>query len=255
MGLSPAYHANVQQRLPSRLDDPIVFAHRGARAYAPENTLAAFKLALTLGVNGLESDVWTTADGQAVLDHDGVVRRPMRRAVPIAEIDRADLPGHIPTLAELFEHCGTAFHLSLDLKHPESGDVVLDIVGAAGSTMLERLWLCSPEWESLLPLRGQGAQLLDSTRLGKIKEGPERRAATLAKNGVAGLNMHHTDWNGGLVALCHRFDLVAFSWDLQEPHLLERALRMGVDGVYSDYPDRLVEAHSAQIGSIRPIEH
>lgn len=244
----------MQQRLPSRLDDPIVFAHRGARAYAPENTLEAFALALTLGVNGLESDVWLTADGQAVLDHDGVVRRPMRRAVPISELNRADLPSHIPTLAELFEQCGTAYHLSLDLKHPSSGQAVLDATRNASVAMLERLWLCSPEWQSLLPLRGQGARLIDSTRLAKIKDGPERRAATLAKNGIDGLNMHHTDWNGGLVALCHRFDLVAFSWDLQEPHLLERSFRMGVDGVYSDYPDRLVEAHSAQIGTIRSIK-
>lgn len=52
----------------------IGFAHRGARAYAPENTLEAFALALKLGADGLESDVWLTADGVPVLDHDGSVR-------------------------------------------------------------------------------------------------------------------------------------------------------------------------------------
>ena len=52
---------------------PIGFAHRGARAHAPENTLEAFRLALRLGATGLESDVWLTADGVAVLDHDGAV--------------------------------------------------------------------------------------------------------------------------------------------------------------------------------------
>ncbi|MQA17795.1 MAG: hypothetical protein GEV09_28165, partial [Pseudonocardiaceae bacterium] len=46
---------------------PIAFAHRGARAHAPENTLEAFALALRLGATGLESDVWLTADGEAVL--------------------------------------------------------------------------------------------------------------------------------------------------------------------------------------------
>ena len=47
------------------LDDPITFAHRGACAYAPENTLEAFALGLRLGATGLESDVWLTADGVA----------------------------------------------------------------------------------------------------------------------------------------------------------------------------------------------
>src|SRR5215210_1650844 len=99
-------------RLTSLLRPPIGFAHRGARAHAPENTLEAFALALRLGATGLESDVWLTADGEAVLDHDGVVGGLRKRR--IASIDRADLPGHIPTLAELFEECGTDFELSLD---------------------------------------------------------------------------------------------------------------------------------------------
>lgn len=241
----------AQQRLPSLLDDPIAFAHRGARAYAPENTLEAFALALTLGTNGLESDVWLTADGEVILDHDGVVRRPMRRSTPIAEVRRAELPPHIPTLAELYERCGTDFHLSLDLKDPATGQRVIDVTREADPGMVERLWLCSPSWQSLLPLRGQGAKLVDSTRLKYIKEGVERRAATLSKERIDAVNLHETDWNGGMVALFHRFEVVAFGWDMQEPHILERSLRMGLDGVFSDYTDRMVEAYQTQIGAIR----
>lgn len=239
----------MQQRLPSILDQPIAFAHRGARAYAPENTLEAFTLGLRLGANGLESDVWLTADGVPVLDHDGVVRRSFGRGVPIAAVPRADLPAHIPTLAELYEHCGTAYHLSLDLKEPQAGQAVIDVTRDVDPSMLDRLWLCSPVWESLLPLRGHGARLVDSTRLARIKEGPERRAATLAREGIDAVNLHHTDWNGGLVTLFHRFDRLAFGWDMQEPHILERSLRMGLDGVYSDYPDRMTDAYRAQLGA------
>ncbi|MGH2684656.1 MAG: glycerophosphodiester phosphodiesterase, partial [Actinomycetota bacterium] len=87
---------SVSPALPSLRNPPIAFAHRGARAHAPENTLEAFQLALRLGATGLESDVWITADGEAVLDHDGLVgRRPRRR--PIATVDRRDLPPHVPT--------------------------------------------------------------------------------------------------------------------------------------------------------------
>jgi glycerophosphoryl diester phosphodiesterase len=239
----------VQQRLPSLLDDPIAFAHRGAKAYAPENTIEAFSLGLKLGANGLESDVWVTSDGVPVLDHDGVVRRSRgRRGTPIEALSRAELPGHIPTLGELVDQCGAGYHLSLDLKDPKSGQAVIDVVREAAPELLPRLWLCSPVWESLLPLRGQGAKLVDSTRMHKIKEGTERRVATLSAHGIDALNMHHSDWSGGMVALVHRFDRIAFGWDMQEPHILENALRMGLDGVFSDHPDRMVDAYKDQLG-------
>ena len=50
------------------------------------------------------------------------------------------------------------------------------------------------------------------------------------------------------MALFHRFDRVAFGWDMQEPHILQAALRMGLDGVYSDWIDRMVEAYNAEVG-------
>ena len=237
----------MQQRLPSLLDDPIAFAHRGARAHAPENTLEAFALALRLGANGLESDVWLTADGVAVLDHDGVVASRLRKR-PIGEVARVDLPAHIPTLGELYAECGTGFDLSLDLKAPGTGQAVIDVTREAEPDMLERLWLCAPQWETLLPLRNQGARLIDSTRLARIKEGPERRASLLANEGIDGINLHHTDWNGGLVALFHRFRRVAFGWDMQHDEVLRPALRMGLDAVYSDWVDRMVDAYQNEVG-------
>ncbi len=238
----------MQQRLPSLLDYPIAFGHRGARAYAPENTLPGFELALKLGATGLESDVWITADGVAVLDHDGVVKRAIGRNRPIGELPRAALPAHIPSLSELIERCGSNYHLSLDLKDADSGQVVIDTVAEAAPDMLERLWLCAPSWESLLPVRGHGAKLVDSTRLARMKEGPERRAATLRDKGIDAVNLHHSDWSGGTVALFHRFDRIAFGWDMQEPHILHAALRMGLDGIYSDWIDRMVEAYNAEVG-------
>ena len=54
---------------------PLVIAHRGASGLAPENTLAAFRLAAALGAEGVEMDVQLTADGQAVVIHDSYVNR------------------------------------------------------------------------------------------------------------------------------------------------------------------------------------
>lgn len=242
----------MQQRLPSLLDPPITFAHRGAKAYAPENTIEAFRLALKLGASGLESDVWVTADGVAVLDHDGAIKiGRFRKRRPIGEMRRDELPEHIPTLAELFDACGTDYHLSLDLKGPDTGEAVIETVRDRAPGLLPRLWLCHHDLDALAPLRHVDAdvRLVDSTRLNRIDEGPERRAARLADLGIDGINLRKADWNGGLVALFHRFERTAFSWDLQHEHLLRPAFRMGIDAVYSDYVDRMVDAFEAEIGS------
>jgi glycerophosphoryl diester phosphodiesterase len=244
----------MQQRLPSQLDPPIAFAHRGARAHAVENTIESFALALRLGATGIESDVWVTADGVAVLDHDGVVRRGVRRT-PIAQTVRADLPSHIPALAELFDACGDQYELSLDVKDPAAYAPVVEIVREQGNDMCARTWLCDPELEELTDRRTALAdfRLVHSTRLQRLKQGPERHAATLSATGIDAMNMHHTDWNGGQVVLFHRFGILAFSWDLQFDHQLEEALRMGVDAVYSDHTDTMMDVHGREVGKPGPV--
>jgi glycerophosphoryl diester phosphodiesterase len=226
---------------------PIAFGHRGARAHAPENTIDSFRLALRLGASGLESDVWLTADKVAVLDHDGLVRSGLRRR-PIASVRRAQLPGHIPTLEALLEACGDDYELSLDIKDADAGAVVIDIVRATAPALLPRLWLCHPSWRAVAALRplDDTVKLVDSTRLERIKGGAERRAADLRAAGVDAINMHHSDWTAGLVTLFHRFNRFALAWDLQYEHLLQAALRMGLDGVYSDHVDRMVDAFRAE---------
>ena len=231
---------------------PIGFAHRGARALERENTLAAFSLALEMGSTGLESDAWVTADGQAVLDHDGMVRSSRwRRKRTIPDCRRDDLPDHIPTLAELYGACGADFEMSLDLKDRDAAPAVIASVDTAaartGLPLRERLWLCHPdvdtlaEWRDLWP----DVRLCNSTRLSRLDGGPERRAAVLAETGIDSVNLHQTDWTGGLVTLFHRFGVLCFGWDAQHPRVLNELLDMGIDAVYSDHVDRMRAALGA----------
>ena len=227
----------VQQRLPSLRNPAILFAHRGARAHAPENTLEAFELALRLGATGLETDVWMSKDDVPVLDHDGVVRRGIRRR-PISDEVREALPEHIPTLEDLYRSCGTDFELSIDIKDDEAFDEVISV--ARKYQAEPRLWLCHPDWEMLAEWRPKtSARLVDSTRLKRMKDGPERRAAELAAAGIDAVNLHHSDWSGGLTTLFHRFNRYCMAWDAQHVRIVRDLIRMGVDGVYSDHVDRL----------------
>jgi glycerophosphoryl diester phosphodiesterase len=228
-------------------DPPIGFAHRGASAHARENTIEAFALALRLGATGLESDAWRTADGEVVLDHDGVVRVGLRRR-PIPDLPRSALPASIPSLAELYDACGTDVEVSLDVKHPEAAEAIVGVARAAGGDTLGRLWLCTPHWEEAASWRelDDDVRLVDSTRLRRIKEGPERRAARLSEAGVDAVNMHWSDWTGGLTTLFHRFSRFTLGWDAQHRRQLDDLLATGIDGVFSDHVDRMVDALAAR---------
>lgn len=219
---------------------PITFAHRGASADAPENTIPAFRLALALGARGLESDVRLSADGEAVLVHGAVAYQGWRRrrvaATPAAELAGLD----VPRLTDLYAELGTDYELSLDIYEPAAGTALLDVAARAGAT--ERLWLCSskvPLLESLGAL-APGAHLVHSVRRRAVDVPLERHAARLAESGIGVVNMHRSDWTAGLVGLFHRFGVQAFAWDVQEVRHVRDMLTMGVDAVYSDHVARMV---------------
>lgn len=230
------------------LDRPILFAHRGASAYARENTLEAFVLALSMGASGLESDVFLTRDRVAVLDHDGKSRFNWWRRRPILGLDADMLPAHIPALSDLFDRCGTNFELSLDIKDPSAIEAVTETIRseeqAAGRPLTIRTWLCTPElelaerWKDRFP----GFRVVHSTRLARTGDGPERHGATLASAGIDAVNFRYQDWTAGLVALYHRFEIVCFAWDAHLTRVATDLLHLGLDGVYGNYVDRLQHA-------------
>ena len=232
---------------------PITFAHRGARAHQPENTVAAFRHALEAGVDGLETDAWTAADGEVVLVHDPVVKVRRAGVVPsrlrVATTSSERLARHdIPRLADLYRELGSDYELSIDLQDRTVGALVLDVARAQGDAT--RLWLCSPSRRALRDLRAiaDDVHLVHSTTRRRIADSLERHAADLAAHGVDAINLHHSEWTRGLVALFHRFEVRAFAWDTQEVRHIRAMLQAGVDALYCDHVDRLV-ATVAEWGS------
>lgn len=205
---------------------------------------------MKLGANGLETDAWMTADGVVVLDHDGVQRVGVRKK-PIANVSRGSLDAHVPDFIECLTLCPPGVHVSVDVKDINAASLMVAQSRDVGFP-LENLWLCHYSIDEVLRLRHafDDVRIVDSTRLNKIKEGPEMRAALLAENGVDALNMHISDWSGGLVALVHRFEIHAFGWDVQFTPAMETGLRMGLDGLYSDHVDRLVDAYQQEMGTL-----
>jgi glycerophosphoryl diester phosphodiesterase len=223
---------------------PIGFAHRGARAERRENTIDAFKRALELGTNGLESDAWVTADGVVVLHHDGVTG-PLWRRRPISVQIRSDLPGHIPSLQELYDRCGVGFELSLDVKDPAAVEAIMSVSATAGG--VEHLWLCYHDWRDMTRWRDLtgSARLVESTGLSRMTEGLSARVEKLNDAGIAAINLRRCEWDRDRVGLVHGAGLLAFGWDAQTSRQISRLLELGVDGIYSDHVSRMMAALGA----------
>ncbi len=219
-------------------DKPVLFAHRGGKAHAPENTLKAFKLALEMSASGLETDIWLSADGQPMLSHDGVVWFGIKRR-RYAKLTREQVGPDVPTLSDLYQACGTGFELSIDMKDQQSAKPIIEQARRFGAE--KRLWLCHSDWSFLATLRQHTtARLINSTRMRRIKEGPERRAAKLAEAGIDGVNLPQQDWTGGLTALFHRFERLCIAWDVQHERIAKALAAMRIDAMHGDHVDRLI---------------
>ncbi len=225
-------------RIPALWSPPTLFAHRGARAHAQENTIEAFTLAVTLGATGLETDAWQTRDGEVVLDHDGWHRWFPRKW--ISELDRASLRAHIPTISEFYNAVGVELPLSIDVKDPTVFEPLVEVARAHNAS--EQLWVCHPDLELLVEWRARAPEvkLVNSTSISSFPMGPEQRASELASARIDAINLRQPDWTGGLTTLFHRFEVLCFGWDAQHEHQLARLIDMGIDAVYSDHCDRMV---------------
>jgi glycerophosphoryl diester phosphodiesterase len=234
-------------RVPSLLDPPIGFAQGGARAYEQPQTREAFALAVKLGATGIAADAWTTADGEVVLHATGSCRVGLRKRA-IGDLARASLPEDVVTLAELYETAGSTLHLSIDVHGSDVARRVTDVARQAGGDALGHLWLCSVdrgEATSWKPL-AEGIRVVESTRFRSIeKAGPEKQAALMAKGGIDAVRMPYDDWRSGRSTLLHRFGVLALGSAATHRRQLDELLLLGIDGVYSDQVDRMVDALSA----------
>lgn len=216
------------------------FAHRGARAHAQENTVAAFRLALQMGATGIETDVWMTADDVPVLHHGGALRRR-----PIGAMQSSAVPPWMPRLADLYDACGTNLDLSLDLKDGRSAAAVLHAARAAGHDPT-RLWLCG---RGLAPLRWRAldpaVRLVADTRRDHLAGGWAAHLDEFRAGGGSAVNLRRRNWTTELVDRVHAAGLLAFAWDVQSVRRIRTLRALGVDAVYSDHVDRMVAALSS----------
>ncbi len=286
-----------------------VQGHRGARGLAPENTLAAFARALSLGVSTLELDTYVTRDGVVVVSHDALLNPDLTRDVagrwignpgpPILQLTLGELrrydvgrlrPGtayaarypeqapsdgqRIPTLEEVFalaaraKNADVRFNVEtkVDPRHPEEtppperfADAVIAVVRNAG--VPARTTLQSFDWRTLRYAQKAAPEIatvcltsqqppLDNVQLGQ--PGPSPWLAGLDVDdfggsvprlaqaaGCAFWSPDARDLQPGAIAEAHAQGLKVIPWTVNEESQMNALAEAGVDGLITDYPDRL----------------
>ncbi|MEM9735807.1 MAG: glycerophosphodiester phosphodiesterase family protein [Pseudomonadota bacterium] len=236
-----------------KLDDPgRVIAHRGASRAAPENTLAAFRLAAAHGVHWAEFDVSLLGDGTPVLIHDATLDRTTDRTGPLSALGAADLagidagswhgPGYrreaLPTLRQamaLFEALG--FYVNLEIKPqdlaPEAvAEAVADAV-AAWAWVEERVVISSFSLECLAHLR----RLLPTQPLAALLDDPpEDWPGVVADLGAGALHCGWENLTPGILSEAVALGIEVRCYTINEPDRLVWAREAGLTGVITDDP-------------------
>lgn len=282
--------------------------HRGARGLAPENTLAAFRKAIEIGVTTIETDMAVTSDGAIVISHDpflnpDIVRDvdghwlaakgPAIHALTLAQLRRYDIgrlnpasayakqfPEQRPSDGERFPELSEVMALgksgaapvrfNIETKiTPTSGDdtpdpamfarLVVAAVRAAGMT--ERVTVESFDWRTLVEVKRLAPEIETSCITIKSKDmdtvsAPDDRAspwhaglslrdhggslaATVKAAGCGVWSMFWRNLTPGDVAEAHALGLKVLPWTVNDPPEMRKLIELGVDGIITDYPDRL----------------
>lgn len=236
---------------------PLVIAHRGNSAYAPENTFAAFERAVQAGADMIELDVQPAKDGQLVVFHDRTVDRVSQgRAtgavsdLTVAELKRIDVgsplvPGEqIPTLEETLVAFRGRARFLVETKgegFEERVAAVIERTGMADSVIVQ-----SFQHEAVRRLRALLPRVPAGALFGRVDaQGEVALAAHFAAESLAvhaSMVAPHCQFvTAAVVAELKRRALTVFTWTVNEPDEMERVLAAGVDGIITDDPGRLRE--------------
>jgi glycerophosphoryl diester phosphodiesterase len=225
----------------------LVIAHRGASAYAPENTMAAFELAARQGADMCELDVQPTADGQLAVFHDDTTARwdgQDRRAASctLAELQALDIGGErVATLAEVCHFARErGMRLNVELKGAGFGAQVARLLR---DTRAAELTLISSFWPDALTEIAAADPSLPRAYL--MYSGSPRQGDSWPISALQSVDAQA--WHPGadipgleqLLPLVRRDGYQVNVWTVNDPVLMRRLVDLGADGIITDKPDVL----------------
>lgn len=241
-------------------------AHRGGSALAPENTLAAFRNALTLPVDAIELDVHMSRDGHAIVFHDNTVERRTNGQGNILDLDfdylrtlnaAAHFPGgwpepqQIPTLHEVLDIAKGRVQVYIEIKtskrngvygrYPNIEETVVNELRA--TSMIDQVLVMSFDWGILPHVKSLEPALQTSALISNDTwdaHAGGALAALITQAQSLGCNWLNMDWKlctETMPAAIHEHGLQIGLWTVNDQHEMRRFVRAGVDLITTDRPD------------------
>ena len=214
--------------------------HRGAKGYVAENTLASFAKAIELGCDGIELDVWLTTDNEVVVIHDETIDRTTDGYGRINNFLYDEIAVfNIPTLEHIIELVNHRCFINIEIKDSKSTEFVVKIINEQvekRSYSYEDFIVSSFDWVTLQ----QVCLLNDKIQIGVLTATDLDLAFAFAKFIKAKtINPYFHLLNQVNVDKIQKAGFEIHTWTVNEPADIEQMKLLKVDGMISDFPDRL----------------
>jgi glycerophosphoryl diester phosphodiesterase len=226
---------------------PLVFAHRGGSALAPENTIEAFDNGLRLGADGLELDVHLSRDGKVVVHHDRLLDRTTTLRGPIAERTAGELArANVPALADvLARYRDPRIIVELKVNHAELAAAAVEDVRRAGA--VDRVCFGSFGRRVLRAVRALEPAVATSAAREEVRWALYRSWCRWPVSRVAYDGYQIPEWSGRthvvspwFVECAQRAGLGVQVWTVDGEADARRLLAWGVNALITDRPDIIV---------------
>lgn len=217
-------------------------AHRGFTKNFPDNTLEAFKAAIELGVDGIEFDVHETADQKFVILHDAKLNGKDIAKLSLAAIEGVKLLGKfkVPTLEETLDLCRNRVKLLVEIKQAWSLNRFLTILRSKAE--LDDIVIASFNRDLISKL----AQLAPEIRRGVITALPTREPVKMLESTQSAIIVAKFPFvDKKLVDEAHASNFFVYVWDCPDIKSARKVVKLGADGIVSDFPDLVMKEFSA----------
>lgn len=241
------------------MSPPLIIAHRGASAVAPENTIAAFEAAIAAGADGIEFDVRLTRDGVPVVIHDETLRRTSRvrgrvADLTFAELNRIDVGSwfgqgqfvneRVPSLEQLFElfrSNNMVLYLEMkSLEQPRLAEACCQLIHDHG--LKDRVVFECFEHSALEAVRNIDSTLKTAALFQPPSSFILKRAQAIGASEIA---LHHRLTNKRLIEKARLANLKVVTWTVDDPAWVSRARTQGIDALITNNPSALITARDA----------
>jgi glycerophosphoryl diester phosphodiesterase len=226
---------------------PKVIGHRGAAAYAPENTLASFREARRRGATWVEADIVLTADDVPIVMHDDSLKRTTGVDRLVAETRRADLPTDVPTFEEAIACWGElGLGCNVEIKptkgrEAETARAVVETLQRCWPSHLPQPLLSSFKDASLAAAHAAAPEFARALLIGELADDWRPRAEAVA---AAGINTDGKRLTAVRAVEIHNAGYALGVYTINDGDVAKALVGMGVDCVITDVPDVILAALS-----------